>query len=201
MRDLIVELDLRLENVEPRNGAGFKTILLILQLAFQKLNRFLLHHDQFAVHDHLVKLRFYIRNRLIDRISKREVGRIALEEGTANCAERTVIKNQLRSRHLDVVGDITAQIVDGAFATTTTTAAESCQIGSFAQIWIRPIPSKARTNVRQRLGANLDDHAFGALDLLDCGQNSRVLLERGNHRLINLENGRPSFRPPERTRA
>src|SRR5207302_4618576 len=135
LRDLIVKLDLRLENVEPRNGAGFKTILLIFELALQKLNRFLLHHDQFAVHDHLVKLRFYIRNRLIDRVSKREVGRIALEEGPANCAERTVIKNQLRSRHLDVVGDITAQIVEDAFAraaATTTTTAERSQIRPFA---------------------------------------------------------------------
>ena len=43
--DLVIELDLRLENIEPRNGAGFKTVLLIFQLAVQQVNRLLLHHD------------------------------------------------------------------------------------------------------------------------------------------------------------
>src|SRR5207249_12012006 len=116
LRDLIVKLDLRLENVEPWNGSGFKTILLIFQLTLQQIYRLLLHYDQLAIDDHLIKLRLHRRDDLIDRVSQREVSRIALEEGAANCAERAVIKNQLCSGDLDVVRDITAQILDAANA-------------------------------------------------------------------------------------
>src|SRR5207237_10519653 len=110
LRDLIVKLDLRLENVEPRNGSGFKTILLIFQLTLQQIYRLLLHHDQLAINDHLIKLRLHRRDDLIDRVSQREVSRIALEEGAANCAERAVIKNKLRSCHLAVIINIASQI-------------------------------------------------------------------------------------------
>src|SRR5438067_2283905 len=156
LRDLIVKLDLRLENVEPWNGSGFKTILLIFQLTLQQIYRLLLHYNQLAINDHLIKLRLHRRDDLIDRVSQREVSRIALEESAANRAERTVVKNQLCSGDLDVVRDITAQILDAAishshhrraawsWSRSRHYLAKCRKRGVCLQVRIRPIPLKAR---------------------------------------------------------
>ena len=61
LRNLIVQLHVRLQHVEPWNCSRFKPVLLILQLSFQKVDVFLVHADEVTVDDDLVKLGFYRR--------------------------------------------------------------------------------------------------------------------------------------------
>src|SRR5215475_12418397 len=122
--NLVIQLHLSLEDVETRYRAGLKTILLIFELTFEQADRFLLHNDQLAVQDDLVKLRFHRRDRLIDGVAKREVSRVALEERPAKRAERAVIKNQLFAGDLNIVIQIVREVLGSAMAAAaaTTTA-------------------------------------------------------------------------------
>ena len=141
---------------------------------------------------------------MIDRVAQREIGRIALEEGASNCAERTVVKNQLCSGDLDVVSDVTAQILDAANARKRCAAGRRCRMTAecrktavLAEIRIRPTPLKARADLRQRLRPDLDNHAFGAFDLLQCAADIRILLQGEDHRLFERELGRAPFGPAQ----
>src|SRR5207244_12750137 len=103
----------------------------------------------------LVELRLHRRDQLLDRVAQSEIGRIVLEEGAANCAECTVVKNQLRSGDLDVVSDVTAQILDAANARKRRAAGRRCRMTAecrktavLTEIRIRPTPLKARANLR-----------------------------------------------------
>ena len=106
LRNLIVQLHLRLQHVEPWNCSCFKPVLLVLQLSFQKMYVFLVHADELAIDDDLVKLRFYRRDELIQNVAKREVGAVALKKRAPDLIESCAVKNELRSGNTDRVGDI-----------------------------------------------------------------------------------------------
>src|SRR5262249_9366752 len=199
LRDLIVKLDLRLKNIEPRNRPGFETVLLIFELALKKIDGVLLHDDQLAVHDHLVELRLHRCNCLIDYVSKREVSRVPLEKRAANRAERAVVKNKLPAGDLNVVDNIAAQVFDPTYAKSarrrcwpTATSKRRNRSRVFAKIRISPLPHKVRSDMRQRFRAYLDDHALGALDLLKGAQDFGILLQGRHHRLLKRKNRRAS---------
>ncbi len=59
------------------------------------MHRLLVHLDQLSIHHNLVELRFHRRDELVQNISKREVGAVALKERAANLIETCAIKNQL----------------------------------------------------------------------------------------------------------
>ena len=63
---------------------GFKPVLLILQLALQKLYRFFLHADQRAIELHKVKLLPNGGDDHIDRVAKCVVAAVALKIGRAD---------------------------------------------------------------------------------------------------------------------
>ena len=52
------------------------------------------------------------------------------------------------------------------------------------QIWINPFKFRVRVDLWQGLRADLNDHAFGAFDLLLRVEESRILLQRRQDRLI-----------------
>src|SRR6266700_1228091 len=62
LRNLIVQLHVRLQHVEPWNCSCFKAVLLVLQLSFQKAHVLLVHLHEVAIDDDLVKLRFHRRD-------------------------------------------------------------------------------------------------------------------------------------------
>ena len=70
LRDLIVQLHVRLQHVEPWNCSRFKPVLLVFQLSFQKTHVFLVHLHQVAIDDDLVKLGFYCGDELIQDVAE-----------------------------------------------------------------------------------------------------------------------------------
>ena len=100
------ELHVRLQHVEPWNCSCFKAVLLVFQLSFQKVDVFLVHADEIAVDDDLVKLRFHRRDQLVQDIAKREVGAVALKKRAPDLIESCAVKNELRPGNTDRVGDI-----------------------------------------------------------------------------------------------
>src|SRR4029077_2816733 len=70
------------------------------------MHRLLVHLDQLSIHHNLVELSFHRRDELVQNISKREVGAVALEKRAANLIETCAVKNQLRSKNADGVGNI-----------------------------------------------------------------------------------------------
>ena len=103
---MIGERDLCLQDIESRNGAGFETILLIFQLAFQEVDGFFLHCNQRAIENHLIELCFHGGDHLIDTVSKCEISAVSLEESAANRAKSAVIKNQLGAGDADRIGSV-----------------------------------------------------------------------------------------------
>src|SRR5436190_1267807 len=83
-RVLVRERDLRLQNVEARNRARLKSVLLILQLALQEFDGLLLHADERAIEKNLIELLLGRRDRLVDNIAKSVVARVPGEIGRPN---------------------------------------------------------------------------------------------------------------------
>src|SRR5215468_7041827 len=106
LRNLIVQLYVRLQHVEPWDSSCFKPVLLVLQLCFQKTYVFLVHLHELAIDDDLVKLGFYGRDELIQDITESEVSAIALKKSAADLIERCAVKNELRPSDANRVGDI-----------------------------------------------------------------------------------------------
>src|SRR5437588_6557480 len=148
LRNLIEKLHLSLKDIETRHGSGLETVLLVFQLTLQKSNRFLLHDDQLAIYYHLVELRLYRGNDLVDAVSQSEVGGVALKERAANRGPGCSVKNQLSAGDLDVVGNIAAQIFDATdahagWSTSWGRCGSECRKrGVFLKIWISPTPSR-----------------------------------------------------------
>src|SRR5205823_11247639 len=59
------------------------------------------------------------------------------------------------------------------------------------QVWINPFKFRVRVDLWQGLRADLDDHAFGAFDFLLRVEESRILLERHQNRLIESKSRNP----------
>ncbi len=96
---LVGKRDLRLKHVETRDGSRFKPILLILQLALQKIDRFFLNADERLVQQDEIKLLTNGRDDGIDRVAKRVVTAIALKIGGANLRDDAAAgKDNLRHR-------------------------------------------------------------------------------------------------------
>jgi hypothetical protein len=219
---LIVECYLCLQHVEPRNGSRFKTILLILQLTLQKLHRLLVHLDELAIDDDLIKLRFHGCDELIQNIPEREVGAVALKKRASDLIESCAVKDQLTSENGDVVGNIAClcrrngwcwrwichlrsrRINKGRGAGAGPrrgTTARCCtgrgvcsEYAGASQVWINPFKFRVRVDLWQCLRADLNDHAFGAFDLLLRVEESRILLQRRQDRLVESKSWNPAGR-------
>src|SRR2546430_9942558 len=63
LRDLVVQLYIRLQHIEPWNGSGLEPGLLVSQLSFQKMHVLLVHADELTVNNDLVKLSFHRRDK------------------------------------------------------------------------------------------------------------------------------------------
>ena len=66
------------------------------------------------------------------------------------------------------------------------------QYASASQIWINPFKLRVRVDLWQGLRADLNDHAFGAFDLLLRVEESRILLQRRQDRLVESKSWNPA---------
>src|SRR4051812_8002930 len=87
VRDLVRQLNLRLQNVETRNRSRLEPVLLIFQLAFQQQDGLFLNADERPVQNHLIKLRLRRGDHLIEGVAKSKVGAVALKKRPANLAQ------------------------------------------------------------------------------------------------------------------
>src|SRR6267378_1961268 len=180
------------------------------------MHRLLVHLDELSIDHDLVKLRFHGRDQLIQNISEREVGAVALKKRAPDLIESCAVKDQLTSENGDAVGHIAylsgrngwcwrwichlrsrrANNGRGASAAPRRGTTRRCtgrgvcpEYAGATQIWINPFKLRVRVDLRQGLRADLNDHAFGALDLLLRVEESRILLERREDRLIKGKRG------------
>src|SRR6476660_102230 len=70
------------------------------------MHRLLVHADQLSIHYNLIELRFYSGNELIQYVAEREVGAVTLKERAANLWKGCAVKNQLRSKNADGIGNV-----------------------------------------------------------------------------------------------
>jgi hypothetical protein len=68
--------------------------------------RLLLYFDKLSIDHDLIELCLHGREELIQNIAEREVGAVPLKESPADLRESRAIKNQLRSKNANGVGDI-----------------------------------------------------------------------------------------------
>src|SRR4029450_3525987 len=106
LRNLVVQLYIRLQHVEPWNCSRFEPVLLVVQLSFQQTPIFLVHLDEFSLDHDLVELRFHSRDELVQSVAKREVGAVSLKKCAANLVKRRAVENQLSSKNTDGVRNI-----------------------------------------------------------------------------------------------
>jgi hypothetical protein len=98
-RILVRKRHLRLEDVEAGHRAGLESILLILKLALEEVDRFFLHVDQLAIQEDLVELLFYRRDHRIDSVAEPVVTAVTREICGANGSNDAAAgKNHLRRR-------------------------------------------------------------------------------------------------------
>src|SRR6478752_1761922 len=219
LRNLIAELHLRLQHVEPRNCSCFKSVLLVLQLSSQKIYVFLVHLHEVAIDDDLVKLRLHRRDQLIQNIAEGEIGAVALKESAPDLIESCAVKNELRPGNTDRVGDIALfNILDrgwrrrrrglrpnvpdlrrqsfhqgcgGRGGRRSRRRTRVTEYARASQVWIDPLEIRIRIDLRQRLCAHLNNHALASFDLLLCVEKSRVTLQRCQNGLVQSK-GRQS---------
>src|SRR5439155_3787553 len=157
---------------------------------------------------------------LVQRIAKREVGAVPLKKRTPDLIESRAIEDQLPSENGDAVGHITClasrnawgwrwichlrsrRINNGCGASrrprrgTTTgrcTGRGVCaEYAGATQVWINPFKFRVRVDLWQGLRADLNDHAFGAFDLLLRVEESRILLQRHQDRLVESKSRNPA---------
>src|SRR5205814_6713446 len=103
---LIVQLHVCLQHVETWNCSCFKPVLLILHLGIQKTYVLLVYLHELAIDDDLVKLRFHRGDQLIQNIAESELCAVALKKSAPDLIESCAVKNELRPRNTDRVGDI-----------------------------------------------------------------------------------------------
>src|SRR6202011_68656 len=145
LRDLIGKRDLGLEDVESRNGPGFETVLLILQLAFQQLDLLLLHADERFVEDNLIVLRLHRGDNLIDDVAEREVGAVALKEGATNRAKSAVVENQLRAGDADRIRNFGRTHFAAAASSSATSSSRGAAAKAAAAAEVRVGPLQIRS--------------------------------------------------------
>src|SRR5204862_6039745 len=95
LRNLVVQLHIRLQHVGPWNCSRFEPVLLVLQLSFQKMHVLLVHTDELAINNDLVELRFHRSDQSIQDIAESEVGAVALKESAPDLIEGCTVKNEL----------------------------------------------------------------------------------------------------------
>src|SRR5262249_11463108 len=101
---LIGQRNLRLQNVEARDGSRFEAILLVLQLLFKEMDGLLLYPDQRTVENNLVKLLAHRGNDAIDRVAECEDTGITREVGPADRGNDRAVVKQLGSGQRKIVG-------------------------------------------------------------------------------------------------
>src|SRR5437016_5157642 len=185
------------------------------------MHRLLVHRDELSIDHDLIKLRFHSRDKLIQNIPECEVGAVSLKKRTANFRESRAIENQLPSENGDAVGQIACRAhINGwgwrwichlrsrrankrcgagrrprCCTTRGCTSAGACsEYAGATQVRVNPFKFRVRVDLRQGLRTDLNDHAFGAFDLLLRVEESRILLERREDRLIQSKSGNPTGR-------
>ena len=78
------QLDFGAQDVETRDGASVETVLLVLELVAQELDGFLLHFDERAVEQHVVKLCAGLRDDAIHGVAQLVVAAVLGELRDAN---------------------------------------------------------------------------------------------------------------------
>src|SRR6188472_509179 len=214
LRNLIVQLHVRLQHVKAWNCSRFEPVLLIFQLSFQKPNVFLVHANEVTIDDYLVKLSFHNGDQLIQNIAKGEVGAVPLKKSATDLIESCAVKDELRSGNTDRVGDIASfNIPNGRWRCThdgCTKIADlrgqsfhqrcsgrggrksrrRTSVAEYArpcQVRVDPLEIRIRIDLRQCLRAHLNDYAFASFDLLLCIQKGGIALQRRENRLIQSE--------------
>src|SRR6266487_1580291 len=163
------------------------------------MHRLLLNFDELSIDHYLVELRFHSRDELVQNIAEREIGAVPLEKGAANRWPCCAVKNELRSKNADGIGDIARLHIRNrcrgrsgqwclnipnlrrgrfekgcspsrASRRCTSPARRRAENPRALQVWVDPFKICPCCNVRQRLGADLNDDAFGSLDLLLCAK-------------------------------
>src|SRR6188472_1775408 len=214
LRNLIVQLHVRLQHVEPGHCSRFEPVLLIFQLGFQKPDVFLVHADEVAIDDDLVKLSFHDGDQLIQNVAKGEVRAVALKKRPTYLIESCAVKNQLGSGNADRVGDIArfnipnrrwrctddgcTKIADlrrqsfhqrggGRGGGKSRRVAGVSKNARSSQVRIGPLEIRIRIDLRQCLRAYLNDYAFTSFDLLLCVEKSGITLQRRENGLVQSE--------------
>src|SRR5437868_5387003 len=175
------------------------------------MHRLLVHLDELSIDHDLIELRFHGRDELIQNIPKRKVGAVALKKRAPDLIESCAVEDQLTSENRDAVGHIACLSGRngwgwrwicclqsrranngrgaGAGPRRGTTRRVCSEYAGASQIWINPFKLRVRVDLRQGLRADLNDHAFGAFNLLLRVEESRILLERREDRLIKAKRG------------
>ena len=137
------------------------------------------------IDDHLIELRFYVRDDLVEHIAKREIRAVTLEKCPANRADRAVVKNHLLAEDANVVGPRAlrgrAATATAAAAAATTTSATAGEKTARSEFRIRPRPVPGGIHLGQAWRANLDNDALAPFDFLNRPQNIRVLFQSRQH--------------------
>src|SRR5204863_10076338 len=131
---------------------------------------------------------------------------VPLKKARPNRRPGCPVEDQLRAGDHDVIANVTAEVLQTTMThrewrprrgRSRAAAERRKRIRFVGQIWITPLETAARTDVRQRLRTDFNHYAFGSSDLFQRAPNIGILLERKYHRLVNTENRRASFRPSE----
>src|SRR5215831_7205278 len=221
LRNLVVQLHVRLQNVEPWNCSCFEPVLLVLQLSFQKTHVFLVHFHKLAIDYDLVKLRFHRRDERVQNIAESEVCAVALKKSAPDLIESCAVKNELRSRNTDRVGDIAllnipdrcwrcssqwcTNIPDlrrqslhkGCGGSARRKSRRWTGVAKYAragQVRIDPLEIGIRIDLRQGLRTHLNNHASGSFDLLLRVEKRRVALQGCQDRLVQGKRRQLAFR-------
>ena len=190
VRVLIRKRDLRLQHIETRDGAGFESVLLILQLALEQVNRFFLHADERAVEQDLIELLSHRRDHGIDRIPKTEISAVALEIGRPDLRDDAAAgEKNLRGLYADVVTaldcfEAAAESLSGSRIDLRSRAAVA---GKIIQMRIGAGERTGDVDARKDVRAQFDIKALGPLDFLARALDIGIALQRGQNRLLQRE--------------
>ena len=202
-RILVGKRDLRLEDVKARHRPGFKTILLILQLALEKLDRFLLDMNQLPVEQDLIELLLHRRDHGVDRVSKREITAVPREIGRADLGNDAPAGEE----HLGRFEPHIVRALDAAEVKAGSShgrrrrpgrRGRRCGGGDFwsavvhLQVRIDVLKLARHFDFRQDLSPHRNVETFRALDFLARFLDVGVALQRGQNCLVEREtrNGR-----------
>ena len=196
-RILVGKGDLRLEDVEPRDGTGLEPVLLILQLALEEVHRFFLHQDQLAIQQDLVKLLAHRGDDKVDRIAKRVIAAVPRKIGRANLRNNSAAgKDDLRRLKANVVGPldaaetIQARIRTAYWSSRRDRSGRRCDYVAAVihlKVGIDVLELPRHPDLRQNLRAHLDVEALGPLDFLPRFPDVGILLQRREDRLVEGE--------------